>query len=637
MAKARNASRLRAPSGLGWLALAMAVALIPLFASPALADEPATAPAKGESATSPAKDESKTDGPASSAKVADADSTQAKGESATKASAPTKDASSAEAEDLPGTYQLPLRAKASRETMPTPATFTISGKKFLQGRTLKAGEFTFHIALAGVAQVPMKNDLPSKLGPNSSLSDAEKYELAAHSGLVYHPSSTQPVPSSTYVTNTADGDVVFPSLTFDGAAVGETATIRHLGAIFCYTIAEMPPRNSSGELLDGVTRDNLGRYIYQGVTYDDAVKRVYLYVYQTTGADGAPALAVVPLGDATFGKMPGRTASGAGVGFLNVFHGTQIDAYDGVVYLEGQPIAAGEFRFEVRKVSESGKVLDEQSVACDGTEDGAVGAEVPVIRDHVYEQAGRFFYAVSQTAAEKSAPAGVRLDETSYIVTVEVAPNDEGDLQASITYVRKKAPGATQWTDVNVDAEPSPVVWQNSLVTAGASGTEKPGDTPSGGTGEEGPGADDPAADDGTAIDRPTGTKPSEPAPGTEGDTGSVDAGTGAGAGEVDGTKPGDVAKPDAGGSEATGTENGVAGDSTGANIESAGTQEGAAAGSDAATHSRDGKGKADAQTSGVFAQTGDDLGPLMLIVFIIVIASGVILAVASGHRKPRS
>lgn len=593
MAKARNANGLRTASGLGWLAIAvgLALALIPLTASPAPA--------------------------------ADSDSTQAA------------------TEDLPGTYQLPLRAKAPKSTMPAPVSFTISGKKFLEGRALKAGEFTFHIALAGMARIPADSDLPAKLKPGSNLSDAEKFELVAHNGLVYHPSSTQPVPASANATNTADGDIVFPALTFDGTAIGETEASRQVGVVFCYTIGERPPLNSSGGLLDGVTRDNLGRYVYQGVTYDDAVKRVYLYVYETAGADGSPALAVVPLGDATFDGMPGRTASGAGVGFRNVFHGTQIDAYDGVVYLEGQPIAAGEFRFEVRKVSESGKVLDEQSVACDGVEDGAVGAEVPVIRDHVYEQAGRFFYAVSQTAAEKSAPAGVRLDETSYIVTVEVAPNEEGDLQASITYVRKKAPGATQWTDVDVDAEPSPVVWKNSLVTAGASGTEKPGDTPSGGTGEAGPGTDDPAAGDGAATDRPTGTKPSEPAPGTEGDTGSGDAGTGAGtssgAGEVDGTKPGDVAKPDAGGSEAAGAENGAAGDSAGANIESAGSREGTAAGSHAATPSRDGKGKADVQTSGVFAQTGDDLGPLMLIVFIIVIASGVILAVASGHRKPRS
>lgn len=85
--------------------------------------------------------------------------------------------------------------------------------------------------------------------------------------------------------------------------------------MFCYTIAEQPPRNSNGELLDGVTRDPLGRYVYQGVTYDDSTKRVYLYVYQDVDGDGKPVLVLVPLGDATFDAMPGRSASGAGVGF----------------------------------------------------------------------------------------------------------------------------------------------------------------------------------------------------------------------------------------------------------------------------------------------------------------------------------
>lgn len=643
MAKARNASGLGATSGLGWLAIAvgLALALIPLTASPALAADSDSTQAATESAAAPAKDATGAATPAEGATDAKAAAPAKDDATDAKAAAPVKDATKAKAgtEDLPGTYQLPLRAKAPKSTMPAPVSFAISGKKFLEGRALKAGEFTFHIALAGAAQIPAKSDLPDKLQPGSDLSDAEKYELVAHGGLVYHPSSTQPAPSSVYATNTADGDIVFPSLTFDGTAVGETATVRHLGVVFCYTIAERPPRNGNGELLDGVTRDDLGRYVYQGVTYDDAVKRVYLYVYQTTGADGSPALAVVPLGDATFSKKPGRTASGVGVGFRNVFRGTQIDAYDGVVYLEGQPITAGEFRFEVRKVSESGKVLDEQSVTCDGAENGTSGAEVPVIRDHVYDQAGRFFYTVRQTASDKSAPSGVRLDETSYVVTVEVAPNEDGDLQASITYVRKKAPGATRWTNVDVDAEPSPVVWSNSLVTAGVSGTGKP-DAPSPDEpGEEGSGTDHPATGDGGATDQPAGGEPSGPASGTEGDAGSADAGAGA----AEGTEPGAAEDAGAGADTgAAGDADGATGDSAGAgNAEAAGTQEKPKAGSngssDTAAPSRDGAKKASAQTPGAFAQTGDALGPVMLIVLLIIIASGVVLALAIRHRKSRS
>lgn len=556
-----------------------------------------------------------------------------------------KDAkAAAQPEDLPGAYQLPLVRKAPKATMPAPVSFTVSGKKYLEGRSLRTGEFSFHMAAAGAAKVTDGSDLAKQLQQGSGLSDAAKYELVAHGGLTYYPSATQPVPSSSVVANTADGDVTFPTLTFDGTAVGETATRRHGGTVFCYTIAEQPPRNSNGELLDGVTRDPLGRYVYQGVTYDDSTKRVYLYVYQDVDGDGKPVLVLVPLGDATFDAMPGRSASGAGVGFLNLYRGTRLDAYDGAVYLEGQPIAAGEFRFDVRKVAEDGSVLDEQSVACDGTEGGTVGAEVPVIRDHVYDNAGRFFYAVNQMAPEKSAPSDVVLDETSYIITVEVTANQDDDLQAAITYVRKKAPNSDQWVDVNVDAQPTPVVWENRVkadepdqptTPDTPTDPDKPSapDAPGATTPDEGPGSGAGDADGGAGSGGATGT-----VPGGADDAGD-NAGSGDGAAKPDGSA-GD--KPDADGS--AGAKPDADSGHDGAATKPEGTHEGtdgdgsqAAAKPHDATADAGGKGdKSDAKAPGAFAQTGDDLGLPMLIAFLVVIASGVVLAVVSRRRTPR-
>lgn len=607
------------PAGRVVLAMAAALVALALAAPVAWADD-------AKAAEQPAS------GPASGSSVP---TEQAAGASADATPKDAKDAKAAkQPEDLPGTYQLPLARKAPKATMPAPVSFTVSGKKYLEGRPLRTGEFSFRMAVAGAAKVTDGSTLAKQLQQGSGLSDAAKYELVAHGDLTYYPSATQPIPSSSVVTNTADGDVVFPTLTFDGTAVGETATRRHGGTVFCYTIAEQAPRNSNGELLDGVTRDPLGRYVYQGVTYDDAMKRVYLYVYQDVDADGKPVLVLVPLGDATFDAMPGRSASGAGVGFLNLYRGTRLDAYDGAVYLEGKPIAAGEFRFDVRKVAEDGSVLDEQSVACDGTEGGTVGAEVPVIRDHVYDNAGRFFYAVNQMAPEKSAPSDVVLDETSYIITVEVTANQDDDLQAAITYVRKKAPNSDQWVDVNVDAQPTPVVWENR-VKADEPDTPTTPDTPTD--------PDKPSAPDAPGVTTPdegpgSGTGDADGGAGSGGATGTVPGGAG-NAGDNTGSGDG-AAKPDGDTGDKPGADNGHDGTAT----KPEGTHEGSGGeGSQTAGKPHDAtddagaKGdKPDAKAPGAFAQTGDDLGLPMLIAFLVVIASGVVLAIVSRRRTPR-
>ena len=123
-------------------------------------------------------------------------------------------AAAAEADALPGSYQLPLHAAAAsakggtpvatgdgapaakgdgvpaatgdgapaakrdgsasaagkepRAIKPAqPASFAITGMKYLQGRSLAAGEFTFRLGVAGVASIPPQSDLPKKLRQRS--------------------------------------------------------------------------------------------------------------------------------------------------------------------------------------------------------------------------------------------------------------------------------------------------------------------------------------------------------------------------------------------------------------------------------------------------------------------------------------
>lgn len=468
-----------------------------------------------------------------------------------------------------------------------PASFTISGMKYLEGRTLQAGEFTFRIAAAGAAKIPTASNLPGQLR-SSTLSDAEKYELVAHGGLVYYPSALQPMPTSNTVVNSADGAVSFGPLTFSQASLGETSTQRSHGTVFCYTVAEQPPRNVDGSLKDGVTRDTSGRYVYQGVTYDDTVKRIYLYVYEAGTSDN-PEIVILPLGDATFGARPTKAVSGTGAGFLNVFNGAVLDSYDGTVYLPDGEIAAGEFNFDVREVAENGTIINDVSVSCDAASDGSHGAGVHLISDEIYGEPGRFFYAVKQVAAV-DAPSDMVLDESSYVITVEVTKDADDDLSAAVTHVRKKPAGSDRWVDVDLDAQPSPVVWENHLRAATDPDT--------------GEGDDTGAEDTGTDTDKPTGGDSGENASGAGGTAGD-DAHDQAGAGASGGTKPSGGATAGAGDTSATASDK-------------------AKADRDAAT----------AKASSDFAQTGDDLGLPMLIAFAVVIVSGIALVLLSRRRQ---
>lgn len=521
-----------------------------------------------------------------------------------------------------------------------PASFAITGMKYLQGRSLAAGEFTFRLGVAGVASIPPQSDLPKKLRQGSSLSAAEKYELVTEADLTYYPSATQPAPSDITVENAADGTVAFEPLVFDATSVGETATQRHQGAIFCYTIAELPPRNADGTLKDGVTRDALGRYVYRGVTYDNSVKRVYLYAYETGSDSNNPEIAVVPLGDAAFAGAPLKSAVGSGMGFVNIFNGAVLDSYRGAVSLDGDAIASGEFNFAVREVGEDGKLIDEHEVSCEASK-GGHAAPIQLIADATYDEPGRFFYAVSQIDSARSVASRVTLDESSYVITVEVRKGDDDRLDAAVTYVRKKPASSDQWVDVDLDAKPSPVVWENTQKAAdnpaddgsgggsGAGSATKPDDSQNAGAdaGTSGSGADGGPGDATTTVPAEGAGRPDAAGSGdvatdapseADGPDGAGDADDAAGA---DGAvKPGDHQSNASASSKPTAKDDESSADGGAAKTDVAADAEGADA----------------SKAPGAFAQTGDDLGLPMLIAFLVVIASGVVLAVVSRRRNPR-
>lgn len=571
-----------------WAAVAcaalMASVLCVLVAPVAFAAEPA---AEGPAASSAAA--------ASSVPTKTAEAPLAASPSADPATArpTTADLAQAGSSDLPDHHRLPLVKAASGTVAPT--SFTISGMKYLEGRPLMAGEFSFRLGEGGAALVPGASDLAYKLRRGSSLSDEEKYQLIMESGLTFYPSSVQPMPASSVAVNASDGTVAFAPITFSGASLGATATQRHQGTIFSYSVAEQVPRNADGSLKDGVTRDASGRYVYQGVAYDDSVKRIYIYAYESVDAAGASSVVLVPLGDAIFDQGPGRAAPGAGRGFVNVFNGTVLESYDGAVSWDGNPIAAGEFSFDVREVAEDGTVLDNAEVGCEASDGGEQTAAVPLISNARFDGPGRFFYAVKQVASARAVADAAVLDEASYVITVEVTQNDQQKLDAAITHVRKKPMGSDTWVDVDLAAQPSPVVWENHLKAA--PGPDGGGDRPSGG---------DAAAGEG---DKPAG--------GESGASGGV--------------RPDGDASADGGADKDGGGANGDGPEAVGGRDNGQGS---ANAGQNAEKPQPDGADRSDKSSAPDFAQTGDDLGVPMVIAFLVVIASGVALALISRRRS---
>lgn len=596
---------LRAAAAL-FAVLALAVACTAMTVMPAWGE--GASPASGTSVPSAAE--------AAGGNTVDAAADKAAGTSAAADAAAEKVTDSSAAAD-----------DTAAHALPEPASFIISGKKYLVGRALENGEFTFTLAPAGAYKVPAGSKLPGKLDDESSLTAAEKYDIVSE--LTYHHSNHQPMPASSMAVNAADGTVAFGPLTFEDKAVGTSGTSRHEGTVYCYTIAERGPLDASGKPLPGATRDRLGRWVYEGVTYSDHVKRAYLYVYEERDPDGVDRVHVVPLGDATFAGDPtARATAGRGLGFKNTFNGATLAAFDGLVYLEGKPIDAGAFDFEVHEVSEDGKLVDHATVPCDATVGGTTGAEVPIIHDAVFTAPGKYFYAIHQAGAQAADGARsttaevdgekVQLDGASYVVTVQVTEGADGKLSAAITYVRKQEAGATRWVDVDLSENASPVVWDNKIVAAdeGNDNASMP---------DEGEGSD--SSVDG-ADEKP-------------GDGGSEKPGDGS-------TLSPDASAP----SDPDGTQgvvSGAASDSAASNASSAGegTDE---ASSESAAGSSEGSGESAASTavlekkpakpdraskdSGMLEQTGDTLEPLIVAVVAVAVVSFAALVVALRARR---
>lgn len=307
-----------------WLAGVLAVMIV--MAAGAWSLGAATAFAYGDELTAASTSAAKTATAAADTANADASSSATQDSTVkTTADTATKAGKKLDVTDpLPGSEKLPLRSAQNTTatapaSAPTPASLTVCGMKYLEGRALKAGEFSFTMIPSGVYALPINSPLVAQLRQGSSLSAAEKYELVAHGGLAYVSSDTQPQPAASTVSNAADGSITFSPLVFDAASLGKNATRRYAGSVFSYTIAEVVPRNADGTMKDGVVKDDEDRAVYQGITYDNAVKRVYIYAYQAGDSATDAHIEIVPLGDDVFSGKPEKSVTGQGDGFLNYY------------------------------------------------------------------------------------------------------------------------------------------------------------------------------------------------------------------------------------------------------------------------------------------------------------------------------
>lgn len=376
-------------------------------------------------------------------------------------------------EGLPEVDELPLHRFAVRATA-EPVNFVLSVEKHLANRALKDDEFTFKAAKGGAYKIPAGSDLASKL-QDDAVPREEKLHMAALDEVTYASSSLQPKVSPNTAQNNADGTVTFSAVTFDGSSLGTKAAQRQRGTIFCYKVTEKGPVTGLGTLVPGAAWDAAGSAVYDGVTYDDSVKKVYVYVYETT-VKKQPVIKVMPLGLVSFpvdeetGDV--NDAPQIGRGFVNVYGGAQVESYNGYVTLGSTPITDDEFSFEVHEVDSKGAEIDSQEVPCGADQGGVSGAAVPIIQNVTFTHPGTYYFAVRQIGPEGSSGSEDADEDDGW------GANDDGSWESGDDWPWDDSDGDDSWDES----------WDDSADDGSEDGTDE---------------SDDPAVvetDDGTRI-----------------------------------------------------------------------------------------------------------------------------------------
>ena len=271
------------------------------------------------------------------------------------------------------------------------------------------------------------------------------------------------------------GDIHFDPISF---------TADHVGKTFRYAITEVQPTDDGtmdGTPLSGAVKNDAGRWVYKGVTYDNAVKYVTVEVTSTQIEDTEnpghyiEAVFAVTSGEATWNDKTNAFVGGAIFTNTYVSTGTLSGATDLAVEKTFTGRENDEWTendtFTFTLTGSDGAPMPEGSngnvkTITVGADDVTNGVHTNHFGDIAYTTADNgktYIYTIKETAGNVY---GVTYSKATYTVTVEVTDKGDGTLDISKTI-----------TQIADDDGASDGVAQNPTVAAFANTYDVPEDT----------------------------------------------------------------------------------------------------------------------------------------------------------------
>ena len=286
----------------------------------------------------------------------------------------------------------------------------VVANKTLTGRDMTNGQFALTISNADQATV-------EKLGLNTA--------------------------SDAYVFGAAKNGVASADVSLIGGNV--TFTPEDAGKTYSFDVTETRKGGT------GYTNDEATRHVRIDVTYDAGAG--LLTVTTTVTADGKETITSTVTSDGTqHGQaiIPFANSYAAGPGYLGGNGAVELNA---TKTLDGRPMTAGEFGFEVTNAKDTAEkpavlATGSNAAAADGAAGKVTFSAIEYTSDSLYQDAanglamasqpdesGKVTYAYQYNVAETSGLIdGVAGVKTSFQVTVNVTDNNDGTLTVAVVY-----------------------------------------------------------------------------------------------------------------------------------------------------------------------------------------------------------
>lgn len=328
---------------------------------------------------------------------------------------------------------------------PNRTTSSFQGAKVLTGgRKNAAGElvnvqdqeFTFRLTAAGSWELT-ENDVTSYHAELAKGGDALENYLE---NKIYTPDFSQPMPSGVktdgtsgvrYVdkANGSAGGIAFDGITFDKASMGANIC----GKAYKYTIHEVVP--------NGAVKNSEGKWTKDGITYDPAVKTIYVYVHLHDAASSKD-----PITSGSIESLSGVILYADAVGdrnftFTNVYQRTPVDLEIGedprsdvssvplTKNIDGRSFQDGDrFTFELEAQDDApmpaGSAGSPAKKTCTITPGSGTAASVLFGRI-TFTEPGTYVYKLRE---RKGGIAGMTYDEEVKTLAIEVKDDGKGRL-----------------------------------------------------------------------------------------------------------------------------------------------------------------------------------------------------------------